>query len=302
MVNGPQPELERENLLELLNLLERNPDARVDFQQRFGQNVNALDELVWRLDPDAVGRSGATNPMLAARDLEVIVHSRPTGADGEGAVHSAESQMSELMRDAALRNARLDAAIQYIRERPSTEAVAADSLEGRVPPAVIDKPTPPGRGRWNRWRTVIGLASAAAVGAVAATVIWSASTTLNDTVAEQLPSPLASSPVSTTESRVIIWVPVLGDLLTNADARRSMEGFVAPDKLLAATSLGIRGAFSARGFLSDTGQVCLSLSDSNGGVAKCATYEDFVATGLSIDKGSWSIRWQQNGTVVWDGI
>ena len=285
----------------MLRELQADRSALAVFRDSFGEPGDALDALAWRLDPNATGISGATNPLSEVGALESIIHARPTD-DTEQLIRTSTARLSALLADAASRNARLDGALAILRTlRNGSSGIAfesAASAEAPNPGGTDERPKPQ-----RAPRRLIALVAIVTIG-VLAIAGWSLLRPIDVETAGPPSSSAAAptAPPTNSDAPTVVWIPVGEDLIANPPAGDPIPGLVAPDKALAATALGERSGWTAFGILTTKQDVCMMLRNAEGGTGKCLPYADFVASGLTIDRGSWDVHWAHDGTVTWSGI
>ncbi len=70
-----------------------------------------------------------------------------------------------------------------------------------------------------------------------------------------------------------------------------------------ANLLAERSGCSFYGKLSETFGVCVALVDPQGSaVTDCTPAATFGEAGATLDRGSWSVTWMPDGSVVWEGL
>lgn len=164
-----------DGLRSLRETLSSDPDAARRFRELYDGSSDALDALAWRIDPTAAGPTGAQSPLVEKHALELIVHARPDGPDGERAREAATARLSELLEREAADRAALDSAIlrfvghpEPIAPDPQALDTQAQGTQASVPEAgETDAPDPgpvPDAPRnWRRPAPVVAIAVAALV-------------------------------------------------------------------------------------------------------------------------------------------
>jgi hypothetical protein len=96
-------------------------------------------------------------------------------------------------------------------------------------------------------------------------------------------------------------VQVEGDLMVDPPAYISTW---ADDPVVSATLLGNRDGKLVFGTLTADDQVGIGIYDPEKSETQGRTvsYDEFVATGLTIDRGSWSVTWTSDGRVVFASL
>lgn len=147
------------DLRRILEELQQHADALTAFRAGYTGTWDALDALIWRIDPSAPGATGATYPLRMRRDLETAVYSRPVGADGQRHQADAATALHALTERAATEGLALDAAITRF----------TTPLEPDVP-STVERETLPGQaaqseapGHWSKGVPWLALAGGVAI-------------------------------------------------------------------------------------------------------------------------------------------
>jgi hypothetical protein len=144
------------DLRRILDELGKDADALTAFRDDYAGTWDALDALIWRIEPAAPGATGATNPLQARRDLETATYSRPVGTDGQRDQADAATALHALNERAASEGRALDAAIARAAPTPEHDPLPVVEPAGAEPTAAAEPDAP---GRWAagvRWLALAG--------------------------------------------------------------------------------------------------------------------------------------------------
>lgn len=163
---------------------------------------------------------------------------------------------------------------------------AATEAAGGVPS------NPPRRPRWLARALIIGIV--AVVGGVAVAVLLpKQSPPLADSRPLALAPALAADVPGNREDENILDDP------DQADIAERLAALFAPEVLVAAIPLGQTDRGDAYGVLTEGQNVCIYMRHGDTGTAKCSPLAEFRSDGIGIDRGSWGVVWNPDGSASW---
>lgn len=189
-----------------------------------------------------------------------------------------------------------DAAALRLREL-DTEARRAAELVGEAPAV---EPAPARR----RWIAPVAVAAVVLVGAAAATIAALPPS------APQAGAPILVRTLTPTPGPTPFFTQyALPDdaALVQPDVdvqvpEWAIDSSSSPRAVLSLVGLGEGQVFVVWGSLRTTGEACLNLTATSQGVGVCVPFTEFQEQGITADRGAWSVHWDPDGSLTWEGV